>query len=144
LALDGSPGVTVAATAFPGRAGTPDRVTRMVRHGQSPRACAGAFVQAPRGGTPMAQALWYAAADLLACREERRMLVVLTDGEPDDAAEVLRLLGLCRQAGIETVGVGIGICVQHLFPTAIEVTEAKDLKRELFGVAERMLLGAAA
>jgi cobaltochelatase CobT len=144
LALDGIPGVTVAATAFPGRAGTPDRVTRMVRHGQSPRACAGAFVQAPRGGTPMAQALWYAAADLLACREERRMLVVLTDGEPDDAAEVLRLLGLCRQAGIETVGVGIGICVQHLFPTAIEVTEAKDLKRELFGVAERMLLGAAA
>jgi cobaltochelatase CobT len=144
LALDGIPGVTVAATAFPGRAGTPDRVTRMVRHGQSPGACAGAFVQAPRGGTPMAQALWYAAADLLACREERRMLVVLTDGEPDDASEVLRLLGLCRQAGIETVGVGIGIRVRHLFPTAIEVTEAKDLKRELFGVAERLLLGAAA
>jgi len=144
LALDGISGVIVAATAFPGRAGTPDRVTRMVRHRQSFRACAGAFVQAPRGGTPMAQALWYAAADLLACREERRMLVVLTDGEPDDAAEVLRLLGLCRQAGIETVGVGIGISVQHLFPTAIEVTEAKDLKREPFGVAERLLLGAAA
>ena len=144
LALDGIPGVTVAATAFPGRAGTPDRVTRMVGHGESPRACAGTFVQAPRGGTPMAQALWYAAADLLACREDRRMLVVLTDGEPDDAAEVLRLLGLCRQAGIETVGIGMGICVQHLFPTAIEVTEAKDIKRALFGVAERLLLGAAA
>lgn len=144
LALDGIPGVSVAVTAFPSRAGTPDRVTRMVRHGQSPRTCAGAFVQAPRGGTPMAQALWYVAADVLAGREERRMLVVLTDGEPDNAAEVLRLLGLCRQAGIETVGVGIGICVQHLFPTAIEVTEAKDLKRELFGVAERLLLEAAA
>jgi cobaltochelatase CobT len=144
LALDGIPGVMVAVTAFPGLAGTPDRVTRMVRHDQSLKARAGTFVQAPRGGTPMAQALWYAAADLLGCREERRMLVVLTDGEPDDAAEVLRLLGLCRQAGIETVGFGIGICVQHLFPTAIEVTEAKDLKRELFGVAERLLLGAAA
>jgi hypothetical protein len=34
--------------------------------------------------------------------------------------------------------------VQHMFPTAIEVTEAQDLKRELFGVAERLLLGAAA
>ena len=92
----------------------------------------------------MAQALWYASADLLACREVRRLVMVLTDGEPDDTAEVLRLLGLCRQAGIETVGIGMGICVQHLFPTAIEVTEAKDLKRELFGVAERLLLGAAA
>jgi len=36
LALDGIPGVTVATTAFPGRTGTADRVTRMVRHGQCP------------------------------------------------------------------------------------------------------------
>jgi hypothetical protein len=71
-------------------------------------------------------------------------LVVLTDGEPNDPPEVLRLLALCRQAGIETVGVGIGIDIRHLFRTAIEVTEAKDLKRELFGVAERLLVGAAA
>ena len=72
------------------------------------------------------------------------MLMVLTDGEPDDTPEALRLLGLCRQAGIEAVGVGIGVGVQHLFPTAIEVMEAKDLKRELFGVAERLLVGVAA
>jgi cobalamin biosynthesis protein CobT len=92
----------------------------------------------------MAQALWYAAAELLACREQRRLVMVLTDGAPDDATEVLRLLALCRQAGIETVGVGIGIDIGHLFPTAIEVLEAKDLKRELFGVAERLLVAAAA
>ena len=72
------------------------------------------------------------------------MVVVLTDGEPDSPREVVRLLALCRQGGIETVGVGMGIRVQHLFPTAIEVSEAKDLKRELFGVAERLLVGAAA
>jgi cobalamin biosynthesis protein CobT len=144
LALNGIPGVTVAVTAFPGQAGRPDRVTRMVRHSQSPRACAGAFIQAARGGTPMAQALWYAAADLLACREERRLVMVLTDGAPDDATGVLRLLALCRQADIETVGVGIGIDIRHLFPTAIEVTEATDLKRELFSVAERLLVGVAA
>jgi hypothetical protein len=92
----------------------------------------------------MAQALWYAAADILACREERRLVMVLTDGEPGNPPEVLRLLALCREARIETVGVGTGIDVQHVFPTAIEVTEAKDLKRELFGVAERLLVGAAA
>jgi hypothetical protein len=144
LALEGIPGVSVAATAFPGLAGTAERVTRLVRHGQSPRACAGAFVQSARGGTPMAQALWYAAADLLARREARRMLIVLTDGEPDDRSEALRLLGLARQAGIEAVGVGIGVDVRHLFLSAIKVTEAKDLKGALFGVAERLLLGAAA
>jgi cobalamin biosynthesis protein CobT len=144
LALDGIPGVSVAVTAFPGQTARSDRVTRMVRHGESPRARAGTFIQHARGGTPMAQALWYAAADLLACREERRLLVVLTDGEPDDSAEALRLLALAREAAIEVVGVGIGIDVRHLFPAAVEVREARDLTRALFGVAERLLVGAAA
>jgi hypothetical protein len=42
------------------------------------------------------------------------------------------------------VGIGIGIPVNHLFPTAIEVTAVADLKRALFGVAEALLIGAAA
>ena len=143
LALDGIRGVTVATTAFPGRAGTADRVTRMVRPGQSSGRARGIHPGRTRRDTD-AQRLWYAAAELLARREERRTPMVLTDGEPDDTPEALRLLGLFRQAGVEAVGVGIGVDVRHLFPTAIEVTEAKDLKGALFGIAERLLLGAAA
>jgi cobaltochelatase CobT len=144
LALAAIPGVTVAVTAFPGLEGTAERVTCMLGDGQSPRAAAGAFIQIPRGGTPMAQALWYGAAELLLRRETRRLLLVLTDGEPDDIDEAARLLRLCRKAAIEPVGVGIGIAVNHLFPTAIEVTTVADLKRALFGVAEALLIGAAA
>ena len=76
--------------------------------------------------------------------ETRRPLLVLTDGEPDDTDETVRLLRLCRRAAIEPVGVGIGISVNHLFPTAIAVTAVADLKRALFGVAEALLVGAAA
>ena len=144
LALDAIPGVTVAVTAFPGLEGEPGRVTCMLADGQSPRAAAGAFIQSARGGTPMAQALWYGAAALLLRPETRRLLLVLTDGEPDDIDEAARLLRLCRGAGIEPVGVGIGIPVNHLFPTAIAVTAVADLKRALFGVAEALLVGAAA
>ncbi len=144
LALTGIPGVTVAATAFPGRAGSPERVTRMLRPGQSVRDAAGAFLQHPRGGTPLAQALWYAAAELLARREPRRLLMVLTDGAPDDVREAARLLALARAAGIETVGIGVGVDVRHLFVTALTVHAMTDLKDALFGVAEQLLAGAAA
>jgi cobaltochelatase CobT len=84
------------------------------------------------------------AAELLGWPEVRRLLVVLTDGEPDDALEAARLLQRCRAAGIETVGVGIGVDVTALFPVAIEVTTVADLKRALLGVAETLLVGAAA
>jgi integrase len=56
----------VTVTAFPGIAGQDTVLARLVRHGQPPRTRAGAFAQIPRGGTPLAGALWYAAADLLA------------------------------------------------------------------------------
>ncbi len=143
LALSGIPGVTVAATAFPGLDGRERRVTRLLAHGAQVRAAAGDFAQHPRGGTPMAQALWYAAADLLGREETRRIAIVLTDGVPNNRPETLRLLALCGEAGIETVGVGIQTDIGHLFPVSVEVTDVADLKRALFGVAERLLVEAA-
>ena len=36
----------------------------------------------------MTGALWYAAADLLSRREQRKVVLVLTDGSPDDGDPV--------------------------------------------------------
>jgi cobalamin biosynthesis protein CobT len=143
LALSGIPGVTVAATAFPGLDGRERRIPRLLAHGAQVRAAAGDFAQHPRGGTPMAQALWYAAADLLGREETRRIAIVLTDGVPNNRPETLRLLALCGEAGIETVGVGIQTDIGHLFPVSVEVTDVADLKRALFGIAERLFIEAA-
>jgi len=142
LALAEIPGVTVAASAFPGLTGRDDRVVRMLPYGAAVRARAGAFVQAPRGGTPLTGALWHAAAELLARTEERRVALVLTDGVPNDVATAKRLIARCRTSGLEVVGVGIQVDVSHLFEVAVEVREVTDLKRALFGVAERLLLAA--
>jgi cobalamin biosynthesis protein CobT len=90
----------------------------------------------------MAQALWYVAAKLLAAREERRIVLLLTDGQPDDRPETERLLRLCADAAIETVGIGIQVDVSHLFPVAVRVYALSDLKHALFGVAERLLVAA--
>jgi Mg-chelatase subunit ChlD len=144
LALDAIPGVSVAVTAFPGVAGQETVLARLVRHGQPPRTRAGAFAQIPRGGTPLAGALWYAAADLLARDAQRRLVLVLTDGRPDDRRGAQRILGLCQDAGIETIGVGIAIDVGALFPTTATVNALGDLRQALFTLAERLRLGVAA
>ena len=142
LALDGINGVSVAVTAFPGLSGVDDLVTTLVRHGEHPRARAGAFLQGQRGGTPMAGALWFAAADLLARPESRRIVLLLTDGKPDNHADTTEILQLCAASGLETVGVGIDVDVSTLFRTALRVRDVTELKTALFGAAERLLLAA--
>jgi nitric oxide reductase activation protein len=142
LALDAVNGVSVAVSAFPGGTGDGDVVTLMVRHGERPRARAGAFIQRPRGSTPMAGALWFAAADLLARPQSRRIILVLTDGKPDALADTREILRLCQAAEIETLGLGIAVDVSALFPVALRVGDVTELKSALFGAAERLLIAA--
>jgi cobaltochelatase CobT len=140
LALEPIPGVSVAVTAFPGEQGEDTRVSRLIRHGQSVRRRADAFDQAPRGGTPLAQALWYAAADLSLRPEPRRLILAMTDGDPNDRAAAHEILALCRDQGLETIGVGIAYDVSWLFPVSLRIQDAGDLQQALFGVAERLLI----
>lgn len=140
LALEPIAGVSVAVTAFPGQQGEDTRVSRLIRHGQSVRRRADAFDQGPRGGTPLAQALWYAAADLSLRPEPRRLILAMTDGDPNDRAAAHEILALCRDQGLETIGVGIAYDVSWLFPVSLRIQDAGDLQQALFGVAERLLI----
>ena len=140
LALEPMRGVSCAVTAFPGRHGCPDRVARILSHGDRVHSRAGAFVQGGRGGTPMTGALWYAAADLFARREERKVVLTLTDGGPDDRRSAKEMVDRARAAGLEMIGVGIATPVAGLFPVAIRIETIADLKGQLFGIAEQLLL----
>ena len=57
--------------------------------------------------TPMAQSIYSAAAQLLRRQEPRRMLVCITDGDPDCQQMAENSIGRCRASGIEVYGVGI-------------------------------------
>ena len=88
----------------------------------------------------MTGALWYAAADLLARTEDRKVLLTLTDGVPNDVPSALDLINRAAQAGIELIGIGIQTDVSGLFPVAISIDHIGDLKGQLFHIAERLLL----
>ncbi len=140
LALEPMRGVSCAVTAFPSLRGGDSAVTRILSHGDRIAARAGAFVQHARGGTPMTGALWYAAADLLARREARKVILTLTDGGPDDWDSAKAMVERASAAQLEMIGVGIGISVDRLFPVAIRIDAVADLKGELFRIAEQLLL----
>ncbi|UHD16351.1 VWA domain-containing protein [Thiocapsa bogorovii] len=140
LALEPVKGVSRAVTAFPSLQGHDDKVTRILAHGERTASRVGAFVQRGRGGTPMTGALWFAAADLLARRETRKVIITLTDGQPDDVCTAAELIERAGAAGIEMIGVGIAVDVGRLFPIAVRIDAVADLKTALFGIAEQLLL----
>jgi cobalamin biosynthesis protein CobT len=140
LALEPMRGVSRAVSAFPGLLGQDRNVTAILAHGERVATRAGAFVQCARGGTPMTGALWFAAADLLARRETRKVLLTLTDGEPNDLRSAKDLLRRAAASGVECIGIGIQHDVSRLFPVAVRIDDIADLKTALFGIAERLLL----
>ncbi|QVL49528.1 MAG: VWA domain-containing protein [Thiocapsa sp.] len=140
LALEPVKGVSRAVTAFPSLQGHAEKVTRILAHGERVASRVGAFVQRGRGGTPMTGALWFAAADLLARRETRKVIITLTDGQPDDLCTAADLIERAGAAGIEMIGVGIAVDVGRLFPIAVRIDAVADLKTALFGIAEQLLL----
>lgn len=140
LAFEGLSGVNPGITAFPGD--QEGSVYRLLDHGQRIRQRAGAFSLLANGGTPMTEAIWFGAAALLRCREPRKVLMVMTDGQPDDMVSTLAILQRCRDSGIETVGIGLGIDVSHLFPIAITINGLQELRTQLFELSKSVLLAA--
>ncbi|WGS84099.1 VWA domain-containing protein [Methylomonas sp. UP202] len=140
LAFEGIPGVNPGVTAFPGH--QDDSVFRLLEHGQRVNARTGAFSVAATGSTPMTEAIWFGAASLLCCREPRKVLMVMTDGQPNDTLSTLDILQRCRDSGIETVGIGLGLDVSHLFPIAITINDLSELRAQLFELSKAVLLAA--
>ena len=140
LALEGISGVNPAITRFPH--GDTDNVNPLLKHGQKVRPNASAFSAITNGGTPLHTAIWYAAASVMATREDRKVIMVLTDGEPDDYDAAKSVIRRCEATGIELVGVGICIDTSHLFDNSICINNVSDLRSELFRISKDLLLAA--
>ncbi len=140
LALETIPGVSLAVTCFPANlAGA----AIVLQHGERVRANAGRFAQVATGGTPMAPAMWYAASVLLSRREPRKVMMVLTDGMPDNEQSTRDIAMRCGAAGIEVIGIGIELpAVTALFSSSVVINETGELRKALFDLVQRTLIAA--
>lgn len=101
-ALELLSGVACAVGFFPWGS---TQVAQLKDFGEKPKASR--FALTANGGTPMAEALLWAGMKLSHRREPRKIIVVMTDGQPADVPATLKAMDRLSGCGIETYGIGI-------------------------------------
>jgi cobaltochelatase CobT len=99
------------------------------------------FNQKCDNGTPLAEGLWAARALLLERREPRKILLVLTDGEPNEFEPTRQAVKAIEAAGIDLAAIGIqSSAAKHYFSNSCEVDNLAELPAKLFSVMDAMLI----
>jgi len=89
-----------------------------------------------RGGTPLGAALAWAGCLIRQRPEERKVIIVLTDGQIDD--QVSEVIELIEQWGIESIGIGLedpvsgySCVVSDHFKVAVDNCKAADISTKI-------------
>lgn len=126
------PGVGVAVTSFPGgvlhngpgQTVSWQTVSPVLKHKEKLH---NNFCLPSEGSTPLAEALWWAIQQMHPLSEERKIILILSDGEPDNFDETVDALKMIREQGYEAYGIGIEtVAMSRLLPGKLSRT-IKDL-----------------
>lgn len=150
-ALEGIAGVTTGAMVFPRNGGHGTAVGILKRHDQRLVGAIqeGRFGLKATGSTPLANAIWPAAGDLLRAKGERKVMFVITDGDPDNADQAKAMVGRCRDSGIDVFAVAFGtantVKLQDVFGKDKWqfLSDLGELRAALNGLVQQVLTQAA-
>ena len=137
-ALEDIRGVNPAVTAFPAVSAKPS-VFPLVRHGEKVTENFGITAS---GGTPLAPALWWVLQRLCSLEEERKIILILTDGTPDATLPCLHAFRQAERLGVEVYGIGIkSNAVNQLLPQHSRViADLPELAPAMFEMLQAALL----
>lgn len=139
-ALQGIPHVKAAVTSFPGD-DFADSVQPILTSGERLKSDTPFNVRA-NGMTPLGPALLWTLQQLVHLREARKIILIITDGEPDNIACVQYALRLAKALQVEVFGVGV---LDHNIATLLPgkscvINSIEDLTHKLFQVMQHALL----
>lgn len=131
-------GVSLAAGCFP--------VGGMLKTWSQPAFDPAPFgVSADGGSTPLAEGLLAARRELLPRREARKLLIVVTDGEPDSVSAAILEREVAEGLGIEVYGLGIQLpAVRNVFPRHDVIQKLDELAPSILGLIGQRLIDQAA
>lgn len=139
-ALDGIKGINHAVTAFPDY-GTDDipGVVPVKRYGER---TGDNFGLGPCGSTPLASALWWIIREICFQKENRRIIVILTDGIPDDLEASKKAIETAKGLGIEVYCLGILSEIARYLPCSASrvIWNIGDLPKAMFELLRTTLL----
>lgn len=144
-ALKEVPHVSASAAMFPGIQEA--AVTELTRHDQTMHQTAGYYPKvAVNGGTPLLPALLWSGDNLMAQKQERKILLVVTDGAPDAMPECVEMIDKLKKSGIEVYGIGLGLeqgLMSNLFgQDKVMIQNVGELAGATFSLLERTILAA--
>ncbi len=140
-------GINLALTLFPGfypyntsPSGDPVYpVAALLSHGQKP-ASKLLWPLTARGCTPLAESLRYVLSSMVHLSETRKLVILLTDGNPNDDRTARLALDEAQSLGIEVAALGIeGLSNTALFPVCEIVDRVEHLPQKAFKLLESLL-----
>jgi cobalamin biosynthesis protein CobT len=149
-ALHGISGINLGVTVFPGRPvkdtyssyqQNDATVAPVLRHNRKMHT---EFSVDAAGGTPMAPALWWVLQQLYFLPEPRKLVLLITDGMPDDLAAARTAVKAALTQGVEVYGIGMMTdSVFNLLPAAYgrKIMDIKELAPAVFGILQSALVG---
>jgi cobaltochelatase CobT len=135
-------GISVGVTAFPAinaQTGIRDAVLPILKHGEALHT---RFLFSAEGTTPMAEALWWVLQQMVALPEQRKIILILTDGEPNNCKSTKDVLQQAKNLGIEIYGIGIqSDSITLLLPKhSKEINTLTELAPAMFEVLQPALV----
>ena len=146
-ALDGIDGINVGVTAFP--AGSPvdggnenrtgPTVCPILKHGERMH---DDFAVNATGGTPLGEAFWWVMQHMLLLAESRKIILILSDGDPDSFNVALDAIEEGRRLGVEIYGLGIlSEAITKLLPNHNRtINDLSELAPAMFGMLRGALI----
>ncbi|GAB6059399.1 vWA domain-containing protein [Desulfonatronum parangueonense] len=147
-ALANQRGINLALTLFPAfypYNANPSKdhavypVAPLIAHGQRPTSTL-PWPTSNYGCTPLAESLRYVLSAMVPLTESRKLVVLITDGEPNDSRTTKTALDEAETLGIEVATLGIeGLAYADLFPICEVVNRVEDLPQKAFKLLESLL-----
>jgi cobalamin biosynthesis protein CobT len=135
--LFGLKGVSVCSLEFSGKERQPE-VNVLVDFGRNPQS--DSFNHRPFDGTPTHKALWAGRALLLQRPEPRKIMLILTDGCPDNDLETKAATQKVIKDGIEIAALGImDKNVQRFWVNHKIINSIQELPAAMFGIMEGLM-----
>jgi cobalamin biosynthesis protein CobT len=147
-ALEPIPGVNLAVSLFPAfypyyRVGEPNvkvPVATVLPHGRK-NGNSILYAPAPHGGTPLGPSLRYVTTSMLGLSEPRKIIFIITDGEPDSTTATEIAIQEACDLGFQVVALGIDeLACSEIFPTFEILQSLNELPQKTFSLLEKLLL----
>lgn len=135
--LENIPRVNPAVTVFPAYL-KDDSVYPLVEHGQ--RVCNN-FGFSASGDTPLGPAVWWVMQRMVKLKEERKIVLIITDGVPNKIKAAEDAISQCLKLGFEVYGIGIQCeCVKHFLSQCSIIYQLDELAPAMFEMLQNALL----